>query len=252
MAIPILGTTPRDLGGGRTGAQAAGDFIRIRLEGEQELIASLLRAATRAGVEATKPLNEACKAAMRKVMEQYKRGISDVTGNLRRSVQVRGIKGQRARGVGVAVGGPTHRVAGKEWDVEEKGAGNHAWLVEFGTGRRRPGTQGRRTPISVHQRINGRFRRQGDSTQWVSNDEFDRLGRGNYFIMSSFREPTRQKRRGSGYPHDFIMALESGQTYGAMRPQSLMENAIRSASRPALNTLIEAIRGQIEKIARAA
>lgn len=252
MAIPIPGTTPRDVGGGRTGLDTVGDFIRIRLEGQEELIAALLRAATRAGRDATKPLNDACRAAMKPIMETYKNSIPVVTGNLRRSVQIRGTRGRKIPGVGVAIGGPTHAKSGKEWDVEVKGAGNHAWLKEFGTGRRKPGTQGRRTLVNVHQKINGRYRRVGDGTQWVRNDDFDKLGAGNYFIMSSYNEPTRKAGRGKGYPHDFVMALESGGTYGAMPASNSMQNAIRSSSTPALNTLIAALKQQIESIQRAA
>lgn len=248
MAIPILGTTPRDLGGGQTGSSRVAGFVRIQVN-EKEAIEALLRAATRAGKDATPFLNAACKEAMQGVMGEYKRLVNNVTGNLSKSVAVRGIKNQKARGVGVAIGGPQHAKSGNEWDVEVKGAGNHAWLYEFGTGRRKAGTQGRRTPINVHQKINGRFRRQGDSTQWVRNDQFDRLGRGNYFIMSSYDEPTRQAKKGSGYPHDFFMALESGDTYGAMRPSHAMERAIEAARGPAMNTLIDAIKSQISRVA---
>lgn len=255
MAIQTLSTTPRVVRDGQTGSAIASDFIRIRLEGEEELIAALLRAAIRAGVEAQKPLNEACKRALDPVMKRYKDSLPQVTGNLYRSVKIRGIRKQRARGVGAAIGGPTHVIGGggktgKEWDVEKKGAGNHAWLVEFGTGRRKAGTQGRRTPINVHQRINGRFRRIGDGTQWFRDDEFDRLGKGKYLIMSSWND--RPGFRGKGYPGEFIMALESGETYGAMKAGHYMENAIRSAQGEAQRTLIEAIRRQVDIIGRAA
>lgn len=248
MAIPILGTTPRDLGGGQTGSSRVAGFVRIQVN-EKEAIEALFRAATRAGKDATPFLNAACQKAMQQVMGEYKKRINNVTDNLRKSVTVRRIKNQRARGVGVAIGGPQHAKSGNEWDVEVKGAGNHAWLYEFGTGRRKAGTQGRRTPINVHQKINGRFRRVGDSTQWVRNDQFDRLGRGNYFIMSSYDEPTRQRKKGSGYPHDFFMALEPGDTYGAMRPSHAMEQAIQAARSPAMSTLIDAIKAQIDKVA---
>ena len=248
MAIPILGTTPRDLGGGQTGSSRVAGFVRIQVN-EKEAIEALLRAATRAGKDATPFLNAACREAMQVVMKEYRSRINNVTDNLSKSVDVRNIKNQKARGVGVAIGGPRHVKSGNEWDVEVKGAGNHAWLYEFGTGRRKAGTQGRRTTVDVHQRINGRFRRIGDATQWQRNDQFDRLGRGNYFIMSSFKEPTRDAKRGIGYPHDFFMALESGDTYGAMRPSHAMERAIEAARGPAMNTLIEAIKGQIKRVA---
>lgn len=250
MGIPILGTIPRDVGGGFTGTQAVADFIKIRMEGEEELIAALLRAAVRAGVEARGPLNAACKEALKPIMQKYKENVPQVTGNLHRSIEIRNIKGQRARGVGAAIGGPTHVKTGKEWDVETKGAGNHAWLVEFGTGRRRPGTQGRRTLINLHRKTNKGFRRIGDSTQWVRNDEFDRLGRGNYFIMSSYNSPNR--KRGQGYPHDFFMAIEPGETYGEMPARHAMQRALGQARSAAMSTLTDALRAQIAKITRAA
>jgi hypothetical protein len=248
MAVQTLGTTPR-LFGGRTGRDIAEGFIQIRLEGQEELIEALLRAAIRAGEEATKPLNAACRKAMGAVMKQYERNVPEVTGNLRKSIQIRGVKGQRARGVGVAIGGPSHVKSGNEWDVEVKGAGNHAWLVEFGTGRRRPSTQGRRTYLNVHQKINQRFTRVGDRTNWFNNEEFERMGRGFYFIMGSRDEPTRQARRGSGYPHDFgPFAIGPNETYGAMPARHAMEKAIQSAAPTAMNILNDAIREQINRL----
>lgn len=241
MAIQILGTTARTPG-------SSVGFVSITAEGQREVVEALLRAATRAGRDATKPLNDACREAMKPVMEAYKNIVPDVTGNLSKSVQIRGVKSQRAKGVGVAVGGPTHVKSGKEWDVAIKGAGNHAWLVEYGTGRRRPGTQGRRTYVNVHQKINGKFRRIGDSTNWVNNQQFERMGRGFYFVMSSHDEPTRQARRGSGYPHDFFMAIGPGETYGSMPATHAMQQAIERTRSKAMNTLVEAVQAQIARI----
>jgi hypothetical protein len=255
MAVPIQGTTPRILSSGQTGREQTEGFISIRLEGVDDLIQALLRAATQVGEDATPRLNAACKVAMREVMENYKRLLPDVTGNLKKSVKVRGIKNQRARGVGVAIGGPQHVVSGggksgDEWDVEVKGAGNHAWLYEFGTGARRPSTQGRRTYLNVHQKINGRFRRIGDTNKdWFDNEQFERMGRGFYFIMSSAKEGTRDARRGSGYPHDFgPVAIAPGETYGAMPASNAMERAILASRGDALGILTDAIRNEINKI----
>lgn len=255
MAIQTLSTTPRVVRDGQTGSAIASGFISIRLEGQEELIAALLRASIRAGIEARGPLNAACREALKPIMEAYKQSIPQVTGNLARSVKIQNIRGQRARGVGAAIGGPAHVIGGggkkgKAWDVETQGAGNHAWLNEFGTGRRKAGTQGRRTPINVHQRINGRFRRIGDGTQWFRDDEFDRLGKGNYLVMSSWND--RPGFRGKGYPGEFLMALESGDTYGAMPAGGYMEKAIQGTQNAALRTLLDALRGQVEKIGRAA
>lgn len=255
MAVPIAGTTPRILPSGQTGRQATEGFLQIRLQGVDDLIQALFRAATRVGEDATPRLNAACRKAMREVMNNYKRLIPDVTGNLRKSVRVRGIKNQRAKGVGVAIGGPQHIVSGggktgEEWDVEVKGAGNHAWLFEFGTGRRRPSTQNRRTYINVHQKINGRFRRIGDRDKsWFDNEQFERMGRGFYFIMSSYKEKTREARRGSGYPHDFgPFAIAPNETYGAMRPSNAMERAILASRQRSINILTDAIRSEINNL----
>lgn len=252
MAVPIPGTIPRVLDSGRTGAQTAAGFTRIRLTGQRELVQALLRAATRTGVDAQKPLNEACLKAIKPVMDFYRNSIDDVTGNLRRSVGARKIKNQRVAGVGVAVGGPRHVKGGKEWDVEKKGAGNHAWLVEFGTGRRRPSTQGRRTYLNVHQKVNGRFTplKSNKYAGRFDNEDFEKMGDNRYFIMGSKNTPGRQ--HGSGYPHDFIMAIKPGQTYGEMTAQNLMSQAIRRAGPQALNTLLAALRTQIESLQRAA
>jgi len=255
MAVPIQGTTPRILSSGQTGREQTEGFISIRLEGVDDLIQALFRAATQVGEDATPRLNAACKVAMQEVMDNYKRLLPDVTGNLKKSVKVRGIKNQRAKGVGVAIGGPQHVVggsgkSGKEWDVEVKGAGNHAWLVEFGTGRRRPSTQNRRTYINVHQKINGRFTRINDrSKKWFDNEQFEKMGRGYYFIMGSRDEPTRKARQGSGYPHDFgPFAIGPNETYGAMPPSNAMERAILASRGDAMGILTDAIRNEINKI----
>jgi hypothetical protein len=242
MAVPIQGTTPRILSSGQTGREQTEGFISIRLEGVDDLIQALLRAATQVGEDATPRLNAACKVAMREVMDNYKRLVPDVTGNLKKSVKVRGIKGQRARGVGVAIGGPQHVVSGggksgDEWDVEVKGAGNHAWLYEFGTGRRRPSTQNRRTYVNVHQQINGRMKR----TQTMNDEQFARSGVGYYFIMGSRDEPTRQARRGSGYPHDFIHTLGPGEMLRPMPAKHPMENTIRESANVVQTLLNNAI-----------
>ena len=250
MAIVTPSTTQRIVRGGQTGSQIAGGFLSFSVDGLEDLVANLLRAAVTVGADANKPLNAACREALKPVMKTYAESINEVTGNLKRSVTVRNFKKKTRPGVGGAIGGPRHFKEGDKWDVEKRGAGNHAWLHEFGTGPRRPGTQGRRTLVNVHQRINGRFRRVGDGTQWVRNDEFDRLGRGNFFIMSSYN--SRPNSRGKGPPGEFIYALESGDTYPAMPPGRKMEEAIQGSRGAVMNTLMQAIQRQIDKIPRAA
>lgn len=251
MAVPIPGTRPRILEGGQTGAQRAGQFVTVQTIGARELARDLLRASTRFGKDATKPLTDAAKAAMKPVMDRYrqKARANAVSGNLARSVRVQAGK-RKYEGVGIAVGGPVHVVNSDEWDVQKKGAGNHAFLVEFGTGRRRPATQGRRTYLNVHEKINNSFRKLPNNGNAFDNEEFERMGRGFYFIMGTKNNPHR--KQGAGYPHDFLMALAPGQTYGAMPARHWMEESIREGSGAALQSLLAALRTQIEKIQRAA
>jgi hypothetical protein len=250
MAIVTPSTTQRIVRGGQTGSSIAGGFLSFSVDGLEDLVANLLRAAVTVGADANKPLNAACREALKPVMKTYAESINEVTGNLKRSVTVRNFKKKTLPGVGGAIGGPRHFKEGDKWDVEKRGAGNHAWLHEFGTGPRRPGTQGRRTLVNVHQRINGRFRRVGDGNQWLRNDEFDRLGGGNFFIMSSYEK--RKNFRGRGYPGEFLMALESGDTYGAMPAAGKMEAAIRSSGSAVMSTLMQALADQVDKVSRAA
>ena len=140
MAVNIPGTLPRDVGGGQTGAQRAGSFVTVQTSGVRDLARALVNAATAIGRDATKPLTDAAKKAAAPVMAAYKSNIDDVTGNLKRSVRVQAGK-KKYEGLGIAVAGPVHVVNDEEWDVLKKGAGNHAWLYEFGTGRRKPGSQ---------------------------------------------------------------------------------------------------------------
>ena len=251
MAVPIPGTRPRILEGGQTGAQRAGQFVTVQTSGARELARDLLRASTRFGKDATKPLTDAAKAAMKPVMDRYrqKARANAVSGNLARSVRVQAGK-RKYDGVGIAVGGPVHVVNSDEWDISKKGAGNHAWLVEFGTGRRRPATQGRRTDVNVHEKINNTIRKLPNNGNAFDNEEFERMGRGFYFIMGTKNNPHR--KQGAGYPHDFLMALAPGQTYGAMPARHWMEESIREGSGAALQSLLAALRTQIEKIQRAA
>lgn len=255
MAVPIPGTTPRILDGGQTGAQRAAGFVTVQTSGARELARELLRASTRFGRDATKPLTDAAKAAMKQVTQRYiaKAQQNQVSGNLYRSVRVQAGK-KKYEGVGIAVGGPVHVTDAEGWDVAKKGAGNHAWLVEFGTGRRRPSTQGRRTYLNVHEKINNSFRPiRNDNPSMggrFDNEQFERMGRGFYFIMGTKNNPNR--RQGAGYPHDFLMALAPGQTYGAMPARGWMEESIREGSGAALQSLIAALKQQIESIQRAA
>ena len=254
MAVNIPGTLPRDVGGGQTGAQRVGGFVTVQTSGVRDLARALLRAATAVGRDATKPLTDAAKKAAQPIMAAYKANINDVTGNLKRSVRVQAGK-RKYEGLGIAVAGPVHVVNSDEWDVLKKGAGNHAWLYEFGTGRRKPGSQKRRTYLNVHQEINGRMNKISNRAGGFAfdNEQFERMGRGYYFLMGSKNVPQRSSGKGAFVPDGKggtrPYYLESGDTYPAMPASNAMEKAIQAASPSALNVLREAINAQIRKLA---
>lgn len=256
MAVQIPGTIPRQIEGGQTGSQRAAGFARVRLEGNKELVRELIRLSTQFGEDATVPLTAAAKKAAKPIMEEYRRNIVDVTGNLRRSVVIRQGK-NKYPATGIAVAGPQHAVGGKEWDVEKKGAGNHAWLVEFGTGRRKPGSLKRRTYVNVHQRINGKMQQVGQAGRsWQNNDMFENLGRGYYFLMGSKNEDHPERREGRGA---FVKGsdgktrpytLQSGDTYPAMPASHIMEDAITAMRYESFNALKAELTKLINKRSR--
>lgn len=255
MAVNIPGTTPRILDDGQTGAQRAGQFVNVRLEGLRDLARELLRQSTRLGEDATGPLTSAARKAAKPIMDIYRENISDVTGNLQRSVRVQAGR-KKYPGIGIAVGGPVHVKEGDEWDIEKKGAGNHAWLYEFGTGPRRVGTQGRRTYLNVHQRINGRMSRVNPEGQAFNNKQFERMGRGYYFLMGSINEDHPERREGRGAfargkngktrPY----TLGPGETYPAMPASHAMEMAIKKGRSQSFSVLEKELRKLIDQRTR--
>ena len=251
MAVRIPGTIPRTFAGGQTGAQRAAGFARVDTVGARELAGALLRAATAAGVDATGPLTAAAKEAARPIAEAYKRNIHSVTGNLRRSVRVNAGK-RKYPGIGIAVMGPIHVVNSDEWDVEKKGAGNHAFLAEFGTGRRRPATQGRRTYLNVHEKINGRFTRVPNNGRAFDNEQFERMGRGFYFLMGSKNVPQRKTGPGAFVPDGKggtrPYFLGPNETYGEMPEKNWMQKAIQQSGPAALNSLLNALRKRVDSL----
>lgn len=253
MAINIPGTIPRIVENGQTGLERVQTFSRVRFEGARELVQELLRLSTSFGEDATGPLTAAAKKAAKPIMAEYKANIQDVTGNLKRSVAIKAGR-NKYPATGIAVTGPQHAVAGKEWDVDRKGAGNHGWLVEFGTGRRKPGSLKRRTYVNVHQRINGKMRRVGaDGRSWSNNEEFEKLGRGYYFLMGSKNEQHPERREGRGA---FVKSakggtrpytLQSGDTYPAMPPSHIMEDAIIASRMESFGVLKSELQKLINK-----
>lgn len=259
MAVQIDATQPRILPGGVTAREAIEGFVSVRLDGLADLIKRLEEAAEKAETDPNRLLVKAVIQGSKPIRDSYRAKVANVTGNLRDSVRTREGK-RKYDGVAIAVTGPTHRVEGKEWDVNEtKGAGNHAWLIEFGTGRRKPGSQNRRAYVNVHQAINGRFGRMQRLSRTFNNEQFERLGRGYYFLMGSINEPTRRARRGSGYPHDFVPTadggtrpffLGSGETYGGVTAQHPMERAINDSRQAVLSAVRASLTKFIDDLSR--
>lgn len=259
MAVQIDATQARTLPSGVTAREAIEGVVSVRLEGLAELISKLQAAAVRADRDPGGLLLKAVIQGSRPIAQSYRQKVANVTGNLRASVRTR--KGRRQYdGVAIAVTGPTHRVEANKWDVNEvKGAGNHAWLIEFGTGRRKPGSQNRRAYVRVHEAINGRFKQMSRSDRVFNNEQFERMGRGYYFLMGSKNEPTRRARRGSGYPHDFVPTadggtrpyfLGAGETYGGVTAQNPMEKAINDSRQAVLSAVRASLGKFIEDLSR--
>jgi hypothetical protein len=240
--------SPRDFGG-RSGKQLAEGFVSVQTAGAREVAEELRRLANRVGEDADKLLYESCRDAAKIIQRRYKAKVGDVTGNLGKSVRIEK-RVYSQDGTVLAIVGPYQSGRGASREGAE--SGNHAWLVEFGSGPRKPGTNGRRTYLNVHQMINGKMKRAGS----FNNDQFANMSKGYYYLMGSINEPTRQARMGRGYPHDFgdtggkmhPVTLHPGETYGAMPAKHAMEQSISESGSEALNLLINRIQSKINGI----
>lgn len=233
--------------GGSTAKSLADGFVTIKTAGVRELAQELVKLA--AEMEKKPNLAAIAKRGAKIIGDSYKARVNDVTGQLRGSVKSEVRHYDRAT---VAVVGPQQ--TGNRGTSSTQFSGNHAWLLEFGSGPRRPGTKGRRTYVNVHQAINGRMRRHSSA-----NDiQFRNMSRGYYFLMGSKNEPTRQARDGSGYPHDFgytngrqhPIVLHPGDTYGAMPAKHPMERTIQAEQQRVFNTLKSAIENSIARLSK--
>jgi hypothetical protein len=240
--------SPRDFGG-RSGKQLAEAFVSVQTAGAREVAEELRRLADSIGADADRLLYESCRDAAKIIQRRYKAKVGDVTGNLSKSVRIEK-RVYPQDGTVLAIVGPYQSGRGASQEGAE--SGNHAWIVEFGTGARKPGTKGRRTYLNVHQMINGKMKRRGS----FNNDQFANMSKGYYYLMGSINEPTRQARMGRGYPHDFgdtngkmhPVTLHPGETYGAMPAKHSMEQAISESGSEALNALINGIQSKINGI----
>ena len=90
----------------------------------------------------------------------------------------------------------------------------------------------------------------------MHDEKFAAQKSGYYFLMGSIREPTRQARAGSGYPHDFAFTegrgqhpytLHPGETYGAMPARELMQKTLASVGSQVNSSLISLLTTAINK-----
>lgn len=231
--------------GGSTGKAIAEGFVAVRVEGIRELAQTLQELGLRMGEP--KALEAAARRAAEHIKRAYKTKVGNVTGNLSKSVR---IKTKTYDSAAVAIVGPWQ--SGTAGSREGAESGNAAWLVEFGTDRRRPGTKGRRTYLNVHQLINGKMRRHSSA----NNQQFANMSRGYYFLMGSIDEPTRQAGQGKGYPHDFgfsngkqhPITLHPGDTYAPMPAKHAMERTISEQRDAVFATLRAAIQNSLDRL----
>jgi hypothetical protein len=244
--------SPQELDGGVTGLERAKQFVTIKTAGARDLVRRLNELVQAASSEQI--LKKAVSEASRPIRNAYASAAQarEATGNLYKSVDTKtktyaGDNGPAA----VAVVGPRQTGAvGSRPGVE---SGNHAWLIEFGTKARKPGTRGRRTYVNVHQLVNKRFRRSGS----FNNEQFANMPRGYYFLMGSLNKRVNAGGR-PGYSRDFAgpgpggdgrpqhpIVLAPGETIAGMKPQKLMENAINQHGGEALSILRARLQAEI-------
>jgi hypothetical protein len=236
--------SPRTFGG-RTGKSLAEGFVTVKTAGIRELAEELQALAK--GVSEEKTLEKCVRLAGRHIQSGYKAKIRNATGNLSKSVR---IETKLYDSAAVAIIGPWQ--SGSGGATEKDGSGNAAWLVEYGTDRRKPGTKGRRTYVNVHQMINGKMRRHSSA----NDKQFANMSKGYYFLMGSKYEETRQAGQGKGYPHDFGLTggkmhpitLHPGEDYGAMPATHAMEKTISEQQGAVFSTLKAAIQANIDRL----
>lgn len=234
---------PRILDNGNTALESANQFVRIRTDGVRDLVKNLMSLASQA--RSQQVLRRVCAAGGKPIKEKYASLAMqhEATGNLAKSVTSK-YKGYEFGGVEVV--GP--RQTGNRGSQTGAESGNHAWLTEFGSGPRKPGSRGRRTYVNVHQMINGKMTRHS-----TANDEqFKRMSRGYYFLMGSINERAGSGGK-AGYSRDFApdkegndthpIVLHPGETLEPMPAYGLMQKTIASES----GTVLSIMRAMLEK-----
>lgn len=239
----------RQLENGLTGIEQAKQFVNIRMTGIADLVKRFRELASAASQPEV--LRKCVRRASEPIFEGYKQRAKEheATGNLA-AATTRKYKDYPEGAV--AVIGP--RQTGPVGDRPGRRSANHAWLVEFGTDARRPGTRGRRKYINVHQMINGKMSRAGS----LNDEQFRAAGAGYYYLMGSINEPTRQGGGRPGYPRDFAgpgpggdgrkqhpITLKPGETIAGMPAQNLMQDTIAANTQRTFNLLKAALEAEI-------
>lgn len=245
----------RVLSSGLTGSQTAAGFVNIRIDGARELARQLQGFV---GVlESDAVMFNAVREGAKIIGDDYKRRatIHMATGNLAKSVDIKKERYDNMGGVvAVAIVGPKSTGTSKATDKD--GSGNAAWLVEFGSGPRKPGTHGRRNYVNVHQKINGRM---GPMTKTARMDDeaFAKAGKGYYFLMGSLRERAGVGGR-PGYSRDFAdgpgpkqhpITLKPGETIAPMPAHHWMQETIAVHRMNVYNAVIRVLRNAVSAYA---
>ena len=242
-SIGVHDAPARDIDGS-TGLQQANQFVTIKTAGLRDMVKKLEKLADVCTAESV--MKAAAKKGARVVGNRYKRKAQShiATGNLAASFdEAERVYHNSDRSVAVVrVVGP--RQTGSMGSQEGQESGNHAWILEFGTQPRRPGTEGRRTYVNVHQSINGRMKLHPGKS--MNDEQFKNAGRGYYFLMGSLRE----RGPGDRYSRDFAgpgprgdgrkqhpITLQPGETIAPMPAYHLMENTIQETGMDAFNAM---------------
>jgi hypothetical protein len=235
--------TARDVGGGTGNQVVSSGAMTVRIVGVREMASKLEQLGARMGEP--KALENAVKAAAELIKKGYKSKIKNVTGNLSKSVR---IETKSYDSAVVAIVGPWQ--SGRAASREGQESGNIAWIYEFGTGPRKPGSQSRRTYINVHQSINRRMTRHSSA----NDEQFARMGRGYYFLMGSINVPGRQTGRGSfaskagGGTRPYT--LGPNETYPAMPRSDAMQRTVSEQRQAVMSTLTTAIQNTLERLSK--
>lgn len=226
----------RDLEGGATASELSRSLFVVRTAGVRPLVRRLFELAGEASRD--RVLRGVVEKAGQIIADDYRQQAlrREATGNLAASVTGKTVSYPQGA---TRIVGP--RQTGPVGNRPDARSGNHAWLVEFGTSRRRPGTRGRQTYINVHQVINRRMSATGS----MNSEQFAKQSRGYYFLMGSRDERTRQGAGGRpGYSRDFAgpgqggdgreqhpITLGPGKSIAQMPRLNLMSDTIEARGR---------------------